>query len=100
MTSPTPRRRSRPRTDSLAPRDEILHVDLKGRDPDEGMTRVPYEKGALFLKRLEDLVGRDKFDAFLKGYFDHFAFKSLTTDDFKRYLRAELFPSGKEPIDL
>ncbi|MDB5349579.1 MAG: Peptidase rane alanine aminopeptidase [Planctomycetota bacterium] len=84
----------------FAPRDEILHVDLKGRDPDEGMTRVPYEKGALLLKRLEDTVGRDKFDAFLKGYFDHFAFKSLTTDDFTRYLRAELFPKGPEPVDL
>ena len=57
------------------PRDEVLHVDLKGRDPDDGMTRVPYEKGALLFKRLEDLAGRAKFDAFLKGYFDHFAFQ-------------------------
>lgn len=81
-------------------KDEILHIDLKGRDPDEGMTRVPYEKGALFLATLENAVGRDKLDAFLKGYFDHFAFKSLTTADFEQYLRAQLFPKGRDPIDL
>ncbi len=81
-------------------KDEILHVDLKGRDPDEGMTRVPYEKGALFLAALEHVVGRDTIDAFLKGYFDHFAFQSLTTADFEQYLQAELFSKGRKPIDV
>ncbi len=84
----------------FAPKDEVLHVDLKGRDPDEGMTRVPYEKGALLLTRLEQVVGREKLDAFLKGYFDHFAFQSITTADFEGYLRDQLFPDGKEPIDI
>jgi leukotriene-A4 hydrolase len=82
------------------PKDEILHIDLKGRDPDEGMTRVPYEKGALFLTALEQKVGRDKLDAFLKGYFDHFAFQSITTADFETYLRRQLFDKGQEEIDL
>ena len=80
--------------------DEILHIDLKGRDPDEGMTRVPYEKGALFLMALEEKVGRDKLDPFLKGYFDHFAFQSITTSDFEAYLKSQLFPDGEVPIDL
>src|SRR5215510_10779346 len=31
---------------NLDDRDEILHIDLKGRDPDEGSTDIPYEKGA------------------------------------------------------
>ena len=84
----------------FTPNNEILHVDLNGRDPDEGMTRVPYEKGALFLTTLESIVGRDKMDAFLKGYFDHFAFKSITTAEFEQYLRSQLFPKGREPIDL
>ncbi len=82
------------------PQDEILHIDLKGRDPDDGMTRVPYEKGALLLKKLEEIAGREKFDAFLKDYFDHFAFKSITTADFEHYVREKLFPAGREPIDL
>ena len=29
--------------------DRILHIDLAGRDPDDGVTLVPYEKGALLL---------------------------------------------------
>ena len=76
----------------LAPRDQVLHIDLAGRDPDDGMTRVPYEKGALFLAELERGFGRDRFDAFLKDYFDRHAFQSITTDVFLADLRAKLFP--------
>ena len=47
------------------PADQILHIDLTGRDPDEAMTRIPYEKGALFLTTLEQAFGREQFDAFL-----------------------------------
>ena len=49
------------------PRDQVLHIDLNGRDPDEGSTEVPYEKGTLFLRQLEEMAGREKFDQFLKG---------------------------------
>jgi leukotriene-A4 hydrolase len=75
---------------TLAERDEILHVDLSGRDPDEGFTQVPYEKGALFLRHLEETFGRARFDQFVRGYFDRFAFQSITTEDFARYLRQNL----------
>ena len=70
--------------------DQVLHIDLKGRDPDDGLTDIPYEKGALFLKHLELTFGRKKFDEFLKGYFDHFAFQSITTRDFAAYLELHL----------
>ena len=76
--------------DGLDDADEILHVDLAGRDPDEGMTQVPYEKGALLLRRLEASAGRARFDEFLRGYFDHFAFRSITTADFVSYVRRHL----------
>jgi leukotriene-A4 hydrolase len=78
---------------TLPPRDQILHVDLTGRDPDDAFTRVAYEKGALFLRQLEAAFGRDRFDEFLRGYFDHFAFQSITTADFLRYLRTNLLDS-------
>src|SRR5207248_3576700 len=78
----------------LDDRDEILHIDLAGRDPDEGATRLPYEKGRLFLHALEVAFGRKAFDEFLRGYFDHFAFQSIVTDDFLRYLRENLLDSG------
>ena len=42
-------------------------------------------------------VGRARFDAFLRGYFDRFAFHSITTEQFLEYLRREL-PTGV-PLD-
>ena len=74
----------------LETRDEILHVDLKGRDPDDGFTGIPYEKGALFLRHLEETVGREKFDKFVRGYFDSHAFQSITTETFEDYLQTNL----------
>jgi leukotriene A-4 hydrolase/aminopeptidase len=82
--------------DDLPDAGEILHVDLTGRDPDEGFTLVPYEKGALFLRLLEETFGRERFDQFLKGYFDHFAFQSITTDDFIAYLKKNLLDPNPE----
>jgi hypothetical protein len=74
----------------LEDRDEILHVNLDGRDPDEGFTGVPYEKGALFLRYLEETVGREKFDRFVRSYFDAHAFQSITTETFVDYLQKNL----------
>ena len=70
--------------------DRVLHIDLAGRDPDDGCTLVPYEKGALLLRTIEQSVGRERFDSFLRGYFDHFAFRSITTTEFLEYIRHEL----------
>lgn len=80
----------------MQPRDQILHVELKGRDPDEGFTLVPYVKGMLFLRAMEEAVGRDRFDSFLRGYFDHFAFQSVTTADFLSYLSEYLCRTNPE----
>ena len=83
-------------------KDQILHVDLNGRDPDEGMNRIPYEKGAPFLRTLEKSYGRARFDPFLRSYFDHFAFRSITTADFVAYLKQHLLnePPRAGAIDL
>jgi leukotriene-A4 hydrolase len=81
---------------SLAPNDQIMHVELTGRSPDAGFTDIPYEKGALFLKLLEQTFGRQRFDQFLLEYFNHFAFQSITTDEFEACLLAELFDSKPE----
>ncbi len=74
----------------LAPRDQILWVNLDGRDPEEGFTQVPYAKGALLLRTLERAVGRPRWDAFLQDYFNRFAFQSITTSQFLDYLRLKL----------
>ena len=73
---------------SLGPKskDTWLKLDLKGRDPDDGLTDIPYEKGSHFLKLIEISAGRDRFDRFLKRYFDDHAFKTITTEAFLTYL--------------
>lgn len=42
-----------------------LVVDLKGKDPDDAFSSVPYEKGFTFLYYLEKLVGKEKWDKFI-----------------------------------
>jgi leukotriene-A4 hydrolase len=71
-------------------RDTWLKLDLKGRDPDDGLTDIPYEKGSHFLRLIEENVGREKIDAFLKKYFDEHAFKTISTEQFLAYLDANL----------
>ena len=63
------------------------------------MTSVPYEKGALLLRSHGAGVGRERFDAFLRGYFDHFAFQSITTAIFVDYLQKHLL-NGNTSIPL
>ncbi len=72
------------------PGDSKLKLELEGRDPDDGMTTIAYIKGALFLKTLEDLVGRAKFDPFVKSYFADHQFQTLTTEAFILYLNDKL----------
>ncbi len=74
----------------LPPADTRLKLDLAGRDPDDGMTDVAYEKGAAFLHTIERIVGRDRFDAWLKGYFERNAFRPMTTERFLEDIRTHL----------
>ncbi|MBK9177580.1 MAG: M1 family metallopeptidase [Flavobacteriales bacterium] len=80
--------------------DTHLRLHLEGRDPDEGMTEVAYEKGYAFLRLIEEKVGRPKFDAFLRGYFDAHAFQSMTTDGFIAYLDSELLKPESVDLDV
>ena len=59
-------------------------------DPDNSSSATVYTKGAWFLQFLEQRFGRDVFDPWLKGYFDHFAFQSITTAQFRDYLQKNL----------
>jgi leukotriene-A4 hydrolase len=78
------------------PKDQVLHIDLTGRDPDDGSTELPYEKGALMLKQIENTVGRGAFDRFLNYYFQHFAFHSIGVQDMLNYMQANLGKSHPE----
>ncbi len=76
--------------------DQILHLDLTGRDPDDGMTAIAYDKGAAFLRRLEQIFGRERFDAFLAKWFAEHAFQSVTTAEFLTFLDRELLAADPQ----
>ncbi|KAF4303016.1 Peptidase M1 alanine aminopeptidase/leukotriene A4 hydrolase [Botryosphaeria dothidea] len=72
-----------------------LVVDLKGKDPDDAFSSIPYEKGFNFLYYLEKLVGKDKWDRFIPHYFGKYKFKSLDSYDFKATL-LDFFAGDKD----
>jgi len=59
-------------------------------DADDVQGTIHYHKGQLFLQHLENGFGRERFDEFLLGYFDDFAFKTITTEAFVEYLDENL----------
>ena len=79
--------------------DTRLKVSLTGRNPDDGISLIPYVKGYAFLRVIENAVGREKFDPFIKNYFDSHAFKSITTEDFVKYLNENLIKGDKALAD-
>jgi len=67
-------------------------------DADDALSAVSYDKGAWFLQFLEQRFGREHFDAFLRGYFDHFAFQSITTEQFLAYAKEHLFDAFPDTV--
>jgi hypothetical protein len=67
-----------------------LRNDLRGVDPDDAFSSVPYEKGYLLLRHLEETAGREKFDGFLRSWLKKFRFQPVTTEDFVLHLQHEL----------
>ncbi len=53
-----------------------------------GFSNTSYTKGELFMKTLEDRLGRVPFDAFLKRYFETFAFRWVDDRNFLAVLRS------------
>lgn len=81
---------------SATPADTHLRLALAGRDPDDGMTEIAYEKGALLLRRLEVEFGREVFDQFLKSWFATHAFGPVGTELFVSWVRDRLCGGKKD----
>lgn len=73
-----------------APGDTKLKLNLKGRNPDDGVSDIAYIKGCMFLKLIENSVGRTEWDKFLLEYFNEFKWKTITTEEFIEYLNSKL----------
>lgn len=80
--------------------DSKLKLNLEGRDPDDGVSDIAYEKGYLFLQNLEVQASREAFDTFLKNWFSDFAFKGADTDEFIAYLNTHLIQKSGGKITL
>jgi len=76
-------------------RDTKLQLDLYRRDPDEAVTDIAYEKGFFFLCTIEQAIGREAFDDFVKKYFKSHAFRAMDTQSFIQYLEQELIKGDK-----
>lgn len=51
-------------------------------DANDNSSAITYDKGALFLRTVEGIVGRDRLDRYLRSYFDRHAFQPMTTQQF------------------
>jgi aminopeptidase N len=67
-----------------------LRTHLAGVDPDEAFSQIPYEKGYLLLRAMEDAAGRPAFDEFLRRYLATYRFQALTTEDFVAFTEKSL----------
>jgi aminopeptidase N len=71
---------------SLAPKEAV---------PDGGTSGIIYDKGAAFLRTVEKIIGREKWDAYLRSYFDRHAFQPMTSALFLADIRANLVKGDK-----
>ncbi|QBZ97602.1 hydrolase/aminopeptidase [Flavobacterium sangjuense] len=79
--------------------DTRLKIDTSGKNPDDGLSDIPYEKGYALLQTIEAAVGRKKFDAFITNYFNDHAFQSITTEEFVSYFNKNLIKGDKRLAD-
>ena len=63
--------------------------------PDGGTSGIIYDKGAVFLRTMEKIIGREKWDAYLRSYFDRHAFQPMTSALFLADIRANLVKGDK-----
>ncbi len=79
--------------------DTKLKVNSTGKNPDDALSDIAYEKGYAFLQTIEAAVGREKFDKFLTNYYKDHAFQSITTEDFVDYYNKNLIKGDKALAD-
>jgi aminopeptidase N len=79
----------------LAGGPDALPTRLHG-NPGETYGQLDYFKGSVFLRTIERTVGRERFDAYLRSYFDRHAFQPQTTAGFLADIRANLIKGDKD----
>lgn len=73
-----------------------LHLPSADGSPGGGVSGIVYDKGAVFLRTVESIVGREKFDAWLRQWFDNHAFQPATSAMMLADMRANLVKGDAE----
>jgi leukotriene-A4 hydrolase len=80
------------------PQETTLHSDVPY--PGFGFGPAGYAKGELFIKTLEDTMGRQQFDQFLWRYFRTFSYRWVDDLNFLAFLRTEITPAVEQQLQL
>jgi leukotriene-A4 hydrolase len=75
-----------------------LRTDLRGIDPDDVYSSIPYEKGARFVTAMERHVGSARFNKFIRTYIQTFRLTSITSEEFLAFLNQEM-PGIEEAVN-
>src|SRR5690606_36083735 len=73
-----------------------LHLAAAEATPDGGESGIVYDKGAAFMRTVETIVGREKFDAWMRQWFDSHAFQPATSAMLLADMRANLVKGDAE----
>jgi aminopeptidase N len=73
-----------------------LHLPPAEATPEGGESGIVYDKGAVFLRTVEGAVGRERFDAWLRQWFDNHAFQPATSALMLADMRANLVKGDAE----
>ncbi|MEA2465358.1 MAG: leukotriene-A4 hydrolase, partial [Acidobacteriota bacterium] len=80
------------------PEETMLHLDVPY--PGFGFGPAGYAKGELFMKTIEDTMGRQQFDQFLWRYFRTFSYRWVDDLNFLAFLRTEITPGVEQQLQL
>ncbi|MWV29215.1 M1 family metallopeptidase [Aurantiacibacter rhizosphaerae] len=70
----------------------------QGISPFDTVGEAIYDKGTVFLRTVETILGRERFDEFMRGWFDRHAFQPATSEMFLSELR-EYVIRGDEDLE-
>jgi aminopeptidase N len=73
-----------------------LKTNLTGINPDATFGRIPYYKGAFFLKTLEERFGRERMLEFQNEYIAAYRYTSIRTHEFIKFASERLHWDGAE----
>ena len=84
----------------VSPAMQALSPEKRPIDGEYSQQGTYYAKGQFLLEHLERTFGREIFDQFLNGYFNHFQWQSITTAQFVEYIDTHLFQAHPGKFNL